>query len=96
MKIVNNEEKVMFPLAEKDGQIVATVQKFYKGETQPPNSWRRVIFPLPSPQFFLPARSFSETLIWGNRNGRKFSVCSWQHCLSLQATPHISYLIYLF
>lgn len=36
MKIVNNEETVMFPLAEKDGQIVATVQEFYKGETQPP------------------------------------------------------------
>ena len=36
MKIVNNEETVMLPLAEKDGQIVATVQEFYKGETRPP------------------------------------------------------------
>lgn len=33
MKIVNNEETVMFPLAEKYGQIVATVQEFYEGET---------------------------------------------------------------
>lgn len=64
MKIVNNEETVMFPLAEKDGQIMATVQEFYKGETHPPTPGEESSF-LSFPQFILPARPFSETPIWG-------------------------------
>lgn len=34
MKIVNNET-VVFPLTSKYGQIMATVQEFYEGETPP-------------------------------------------------------------
>lgn len=34
MKIVNNEANAMFPLAQKYGQIVATVQELY--EEDPP------------------------------------------------------------
>lgn len=49
------------------------------------------------PQLLLPASPLAAALISGNKNGRKFSICSWQQILSLQAPappPHpISYSI---
>lgn len=71
MKIVNNEETVMFPLAEKDGQIVARVQEFYKGETHPPTPGEESSFlSLPPSSFFQPDLSqklrFGEIKTAGN------------------------------
>lgn len=58
MKTVNNEESVIFPLAQKYCQIVATVQKFYEGDPPPHPTPEKShpSFPFPS-SFSQPALS---------------------------------------
>lgn len=83
-RTVHNEEGVIFPLADKYCQIVEIVQTV---NGDPPERAHH----LSLPQLLLPASPLAAALISGNKNGRKFSICSWQQILSLQAPappPH--------
>lgn len=61
MKIINNEENVMFPLHKNMARLWQKFKHFMKG-----TPWRRVIFPLSSPSSFYQQLRFWEIKTEGN------------------------------